>query len=136
MKVYVGATFSRYEEVRRVVDALVAAGHEVTHDWTRTDAFGPDGHPRPELGGGYSMPPAEARRHAQDDVRAVLAADCCVFLGQEASCGWPVELGIAIGADKPCAVVAPFKWTVFWELPMVVVFDTVEDALGGLGVSL
>ncbi len=35
------------------MDALTAAGHDIAHDWTRTDAFGPDGHPWPDTGGGY-----------------------------------------------------------------------------------
>lgn len=130
MQVYVGATFSRYEEARRVIDALAAAGHSCAHDWTRTRAFGADGHPLPDTGGGYELDPEDAAAHATDDVRAVTGADACLFLGEQPSLGWPTEFGIAIATGCPrIVVVAPFRWTVFLALPAVEVVETIDAAL-------
>jgi hypothetical protein len=129
MKVYVGATFSRYPEARAVMDALTAAGHTVTLDWTRTDAFGPDGHPLPGTDGGYKLDPLDGARHAASDIAAIADADLLLMLAQEASCGWPVEVGIGIALDKPVWLVAPFRYTVFWDLLTVTVYDSLDVPL-------
>ena len=42
MKVYVASRFKNYEEVRKVIDKVEAAGHTITFDWTRTSEFDPD----------------------------------------------------------------------------------------------
>jgi hypothetical protein len=134
VKIYVGTTFSRYVEARSAMDALTAAGHTITHDWTRTAAFGSDGHPLPQTSGGYDLPAADQQAHAEDDLRAVLDADLLLILAQEASCGWPIEVGMALawGAAEVW-VVAPFKPTVFWHLPQVRVFDDAAEPLRDLG---
>lgn len=134
-KVYVGSTFSRYAEVRAVVDMITATGREVTHDWTRTRAFGTDGHPLPGTGGGYKLAPDDAAAHALDDLVAVASADLAIFLGDTPSCGWLVECGHAISQGLQVWVVAPFKWTVFWELPQVAVFDDLSGPLELLGCA-
>lgn len=137
MKVYVGATFSRYEEARAVMDAVTEMGHEITHDWTRTRAFGDDGHPLPDTAGGYKLAPEDAAAHAHDDIVAVGDADVCVFLGQEASLGWPVEFGVSLvnpGVSR-VFVVAPFKWTVFLALPKVHEVEDVGAALEWLDAN-
>lgn len=136
MNIYVGATFSRYREARSVMDALTAAGHKVTHDWTRTDAFGEDGHPLPDTGGGYDIDPASQRRHAEDDLFAVEEADLLLILAQQASCGWPVEVGMALAwGTAKVWLVEPFKPTVFWHLPRVRVFSDVAQPLRELGAT-
>jgi hypothetical protein len=133
---YVGATFSRYAEARAVIDALTLTGRECTHDWTRTRAFGSDGHPLPGTGGGYTLERADAAAHAVDDIAAVQRAEVCVFLGEQASLGWPVEFGLALAASCPLIyVVAPFKWTVFLALPTVYVVESAEQALMRLGAD-
>lgn len=129
MNVYVGATFSRYIEARALMDELTAAGHRITHDWTRTDAFGADGHPLPSTAGGYDLDPADGMRHAFDDIAAVRSADLLLMLGSELSCGWPIEVGIGIAEGKEVVVVAPAKYTVFWDLPNVMVYGGVAEAL-------
>lgn len=131
---YVGATFTRYEEARAVVDALCDAGHECAFDWTRTDAFGADGHPLPDVDP-YRLPPEVQARHARNDLAAVRRADLCLFLAQQASCGWPVECGAALAYEVPHVwLVAPFKPTVFWALPGVETFDSLAPALRRLRV--
>ncbi|HVQ60395.1 MAG TPA: hypothetical protein VMS60_15955 [Solirubrobacterales bacterium] len=136
MKIYVGATFSRYLEARSVIDALVAAGHDVTHDWTRTAAFGADGHPLPDSGDGYELPAEEQAAHALDDLAAVKGADLLLILAEQASCGWPVEVGAALAWGKAEVwLVAPFRPTVFWCLPQVSVFESVAQPLRELGAT-
>lgn len=131
MRIYVAATFTRYEEVRALNDRLREAGHSITYDWTRTAAFGPDGHP---LGDGYDLPEAVQARYAQEDLDAVARAEVLLALGEGDSLGWPVEVGAAL-AFGSCIVylVAPRKPTVFWALPRVRVFDGVEEAMTRLG---
>ncbi len=51
------------------------------------------------------------------------------MLASEPSCGWPVETGIGIACGKEIWLVAPFRYTVFWDLPTVRVFDDVAAAL-------
>lgn len=136
MNIYVGATFTRYLEARSVMDQLTAAGHRITHDWTRTDAFGEDGHPLPETAGGYDLPAAEQCAHAQDDRRAVRNSELLLILAQQASCGWPIEVGMALAfGNSKVWVVAPFKPTVFWHLPLVRVFNDVVEPLRELGAT-
>lgn len=136
MNIYVGATFSRYLEARSVMDALTAVGHKVTHDWTRTDAFGEDGHPHPGTAGGYDLPSIKQRVHAEEDLFAVEEADLLLILAQQASCGWPVEIGMALAFGMADVwVVEPFKPTVFWHLPQVRVFDDVATPLRELGAT-
>lgn len=136
MNIYVGATFSRYLEARSVMDALTAVGHAVTHDWTRTDAFGDDGHPLPGTAGGYDLPAAEQSAHALDDLAAVKRADLLLILAQQASCGWPVEVGMALAwGTAKVWLVEPFKPTVFWHLPQVRVFADVAQPLRELGAT-
>ncbi len=129
MIIYVGATFSRYVEARAIMDTLTAAGHVIAHDWTRTDAFDDDGHPLPGSDGGYKLDPDDGERHARDDIAAVQSAHLLLMLASEASCGWPVETGIGVALGKPIWLVAPFRYTVFWDLPNVRVFDDVDAAL-------
>lgn len=136
MRIYVGVTFSRYIEARDVIDALLTAGHEITHDWTRTDAFGPDGHPLPETDGGYALPSAEQAAQALDDLDAVRRAELLLILAEEASCGWPLEVGAALAwGEARVWLVSPFKRTVFWCLPQVSVFDSVAVPLRALGAE-
>jgi hypothetical protein len=131
VRFYVGATFARYEEVREVVDVLEAAGHSCTHDWTRTAEFDQDGHPR---GDGYDASPAVLRASAREDLRGVRQADACLFLGQEASAGWPTEFGAALAyGTARVVVVAPWRGSCFWHLPQVVVVASLAEALEVLG---
>lgn len=136
LNVYVGATFSRYLEARAVMDALTAVGHAITHDWTRTEAFGADGHPLPETAGGYDLPREVQADHARDDLHAVAKSDLLLILAQQASCGWPVEVGAALAwGTARVWIVEPFRPTVFWCLPQVEVFESVDEPLRRLGAG-
>lgn len=133
MKFYLGATFSRYREARDVIDRLVEMGHECVEDWTRAEAFGPDGELLPSHGDGYqendSWP--EAARREVEAVKAVAEANgFCVFLGEQPSLGWTTEFGmsIAFGVES-IYIVNPFKTTVFVSLSQVVLCDDLDEML-------
>lgn len=131
---YVGATFARYAEVRAIGDALVAAGHDWTYDWTRTAHFGADGRP---AGDGYDAHPAEMATQALGDLRGVRTSDVCLFLGQRESAGWPAEFGAALAYGVPDVwVVAPWRASCFWHLPQVELFAVVTTPLRLLGAEV
>lgn len=127
--------FSSYERVRAFCDDLRSAGHEVTHDWTRTDEFGPDGHPHAVEG---DLAPGAAARYAMTDLsHGVRRADVCVFLAEDAGeggfCGSLIEFGYAMATAIPVLVVAPWRPSIFWHLPGVTVLPdepAARDALG------
>lgn len=135
---YVGTTFTRYKEARAVIDRLVELGHECAEDWTRTEKdFGPDGEMLASSGDGYQKADhwqEAAEREVQAVARVSIERGFCVFLGQQASLGWPVEFGMSIAFGVPdIFLIAPFKTTVFAALPQVLVFDDVDDVLDEIG---
>jgi hypothetical protein len=131
---YVGGTFTRYEEVRSVVDRLAALGHECAHDWTRQDQdFDGSGRLKDSAKGGYDMQshwPHQAELEIDAIRRVGAAGGFTIFLGEEASRGWVTEFGMAIAFNVPrIAVVNPFKVTVFDALPNVVLANSVDEAI-------
>jgi hypothetical protein len=142
VRVYAGATFARYEEVREINAALRAGGHVVTHDWTLTDEFGPDG--RPAANDEHGVPEEDrAMAAAVADVEGVRHAEAYLFLGEQASAGWPTEFGMAVAFDavarslgmppRPIHVVAPWRGSVFWHLDNVFVHPAASFALAHFG---
>lgn len=132
MRIYVASRFSDYERVRALCDEIRATGYTVTHDWTRTREFGPDGHPlsaSPD-----DLPPLEARGHAQADLEGVRSADLVVFLADLGDyCGALIEVATAIAAGRQVFVVKPWRPSIFWHLPRVTVYphlDAVRHSLG------
>jgi hypothetical protein len=128
MKLYTASKFANYERVRAFNNAARAAGHAITHDWTRTDEFTADGHPKqadealitPELGGHHA---------ALDLFSGVAPADALVFLAEDGGyCGALIEFGAACALGKPVLIVDPWRASIFWHLPNVTVFAT-EDAV-------
>lgn len=138
-KFYVGATFTRFREVRAIIDTLEAAGHECAEDWTRSQDFDSDGELKSSAGDGYQQADhwPEAANKERDAIREVAEdGGFCIFLGEQPSLGWPVEFGMALAFGVPeIIVVAPFKTTVFVALPEVNVVDTKEDALSVVGAG-
>jgi hypothetical protein len=135
MRVYVAGRFTHYERCRALMDELAATGHTITHDWTRTEEFGDDGHPVFEAKDESGIPPERLAMHAQDDVRGVRTADLVVVLADDQLCGALIEIGCALAYDVPVWVVAPWRWTIFWEHPLVDRFETVDEVRDLLGAA-
>jgi hypothetical protein len=137
MLFYVGGTFTRYEEVRAVIDRLTALGHECAYDWTRSvNDFSVTGDMLASNQGGYVMMdhwPTEAQKEVDAVRRVGDALGFCVFLGEQASLGWPTEFGMAIAFGVPrIAIVNPFKTTVFAALSQVYIAASVDDAVDSI----
>jgi len=128
MRIYVAGRFGRYERCRTLIDRLSAAGHEITHDWTRNEEFGADGHPLAADAGDVSIPASTQARLACDDLEGCATADLFVMIADEPLCGALIEMGAALANGVPCWVIAPWRWTIFWGHPLASVVDD-EDAV-------
>lgn len=68
MKFFVSGSIRHKEEIRSLYAQVEAAGHEITHDWTRSDPIGVKSENTQESG-----------RRAKMDIDGVLAADVYVL---------------------------------------------------------
>ncbi|MFC6286575.1 hypothetical protein ACFP3Q_04420 [Nocardioides sp. GCM10027113] len=131
MKVYVAGALADVENVRAAQAAVMAAGHELTLDWTR----GPDA----TLEGDYGSHPEHSGRIAAHDLEAVLAADAVLVLASEhEGRGMFAELGAALalasrGELEHVGVVGPIRHeSVFFFHPAVRRVPTVHEWLATL----
>lgn len=116
MRVYVAGKWEEKERVREVQAQLIAAGHTITHDWTKE-----------ESSSGYD--PDLMARHAVADKAGVLAADAFVGIFEKdlRYSGAVAELGIAVAMGIPIYILGNFvDRNVFAYLPEV------RRGLGGL----
>lgn len=88
---FVSGSIRHKEEIRQLFGKIVAAGHCITHDWTKTDELGVK-----------RENPAEAGRRAEADLAGVLAADVYVLDSSNENVGKFMygELAAAIVAKK------------------------------------
>jgi hypothetical protein len=125
VRLYVAARFGQYERARALIDDVTALGHRITHDWTRTEEFGPDGHPFHHESNGVRPPGADRyAHHAENDIRAAAEADLLIALADEPLTGGMIEIGVALASRTDVWVCAPWRWTVFWEHPLVTLFES------------
>ena len=123
MKYYIATKLENHAEHNRVRDALNAAGHECTYDWT---SHGPV----------YARGLAVIEQTAQLEHEGVAEADTLIML-------WPggrgthVELGMAIALQKRCLIVsdvedhhgATKETCAFYHHPHVEMLRTVDELL-------
>lgn len=131
MKIYVAGPLADIEKVQRVQSAVVAAGHELTLDWTR----GPD----VTLVKDYGSLPEVSANLATDDLNAVLCADAVlVVMSKHDGRGMFVELGAALtrasrGDLKHVVILGPTQHeSVFCYHPAVQRVSDVDDWLASL----
>lgn len=87
MQIYVSGPVSDTRTVRRVQDAVLAAGHELTLDWSADVSFAE----------GYASQLERSARMAREELDAVLAADAVlVVASRHDGRGMFVELGAAL----------------------------------------
>lgn len=132
MRIYVAGRFARYERCRALIDTLTEAGHHITSDWTRGEWFDAQGHP---LGADADLPADAQTTLALDAVRGSTTADLLVVIADEPLCGALIEMGSALANGVPCWVIAPWRWTIFWEHPLVSVIDGEDSVLPRLALS-
>jgi hypothetical protein len=127
MKFYVAGKFLDYERVRKMVDFLVAHGHEPSYDWTRTDEFGENGHPVNQ--DPHAIPEEKLRWYADNDVRGAQEAEFMVILADGDLCGAWIEMGVALTSDNVVRifVLTPSRYTIFLNLEKVRVLSSYEE---------
>lgn len=95
MKFYVSGKLGAEGGAQHAMEALCAAGHEITIDWTKLP------HLRP-----YDAHPAECRQASVMEVEGVRQADCVVLVSARGGKGLFVELGIALACEIPVRVIS------------------------------
>lgn len=130
MKFYVASQARLKEEVQKIQSGLIAHGHTITFDWTRTADEGGEGILKIDWRGS----PEEGTIHALRERAAVIDSDVLILLlGREGfGPGSFIEFGIAAGLGIETWVIGRRHWTrdsVFFWLPNVMHFDYPEQAL-------
>lgn len=127
MRIYVAGPLAAAAAVRTVQSKVVAAGHELTLDWTR----GPDASIVD-----YGSSPALSADLASKDLVAVLTAEAILVVATEHDGrGMFVELGAALaraerGDLKHIVVVGPIRHeSVFFYHPAVLRVSAVDEWL-------
>lgn len=128
MRVYVAGRVAWIDDVRHAQALAVAAGHEITFDWT-----GAEGETRHD----WTSAVALARHIGEREKGAVLTADAVILIGQGCEeggggLGCFIEVGMALAADVDVFVVGPCRESVFWYQPNVVRVRTSEEAVAAL----
>jgi hypothetical protein len=126
---YAAGRFKDYGNVRKTIDRLATLGYKVTYDWTRTEEFGKDGHPRQD--DAHMLGKETLRQYAYNDLDGVGNADFMVVLADNELAGAWVEFGAALALGvQPIYVIEPYRWTIFLECDGVVVLTWAEfDAI-------
>ena len=131
MKIYVAGPLADTENVQAVQSALVAAGHELTLDWSR----GPD----VTFVDGYGSRPVLSAKLAIEDLNAVLGADAVLVVSSEhEGRGMFVEFGAALaraerGDLRHVVVIGQIRHeSVFYYHPAVQLCSTVDEWLATL----
>jgi nucleoside 2-deoxyribosyltransferase len=109
MRIFVAGKAGEEESARKVMQALIDAGHEITFDWTSIPHLKP-----------YDQHHTESREAAILESRGLLEADAVVLLAHENGVGMYVELGMAIATKKPVYVIGSEQSrTMFLHHPVV-----------------
>ncbi len=129
--IYLGARYSRCEEMLRYAVELEALGHTVTSRWIK------GGHQITDEQLGESTQADElGRRYADEDLEDLHNADLCIFFTEpprttNSRGGRHVEFGIAWAKQIECWIVGP-KENVFHCLPGIQQFETWPECLAAL----
>ncbi|GAA3684818.1 hypothetical protein FB459_2391 [Yimella lutea] len=132
MKIYIAAPLAAAPVVQQTRDLLIAAGHEITYDWTRDMSFVE----------GFATDPEKSAQLATMMISAVLRADAVVVLATEHDGrGMFVELGVALAqaeGGRVCsvAVVGPIRHeSVFFHHPLAQRYERVDEWLLDLATT-
>lgn len=129
-RVYIAARYARYKEMQGVAQTLRDAGFEVTSGW-----IGGNHEPIDKATdeGSHDM---ACRLIAREDLRDLMRSDILLFIGDEPGAyhggGRWFEMGVAYGIRpniKICCVGQ--REIIFQYLPDILMFDTLDDFIGG-----
>ncbi len=132
MRMYVASRFRNYRAVREAIDVLMANGHSITFDWTRTKEFDKQGDLAidPEV----DLTPHEKVTYAFADKRGCEEADAILLLWDEDMGGAYIEVGMGIANGAQIYVVGCERFTIFWALPNVHMFKSMVQLMMYLDV--
>ncbi|MDN5765506.1 MAG: hypothetical protein L0H96_06965 [Humibacillus sp.] len=124
MRIYVAGPVADTVTVQKVQDAVLAAGHELTLDWSADVSFAE----------GFAGQIDRSARMAKEELDAVIAADAVlVVASQHDGRGMFVELGVALARasrgdlDHVVLIGEIHHESVFYFHPLVQRVPTVED---------
>jgi len=115
MKIYIATKLEQADTHNRVRDAFVAAGHQITYDWTTHGSVKQEGYER-------------ISEVAQAEMQGVKNADVVVML-LPGGRGTHVELGMAAAWGKPIVLVASPRTGLFHPDDRTCAFYYVSKAL-------
>jgi hypothetical protein len=132
VRIYVAGPVDDVADVRAVQRAVIAAGHVLSHDWTRAVEA--------DLTSGYSLAPEASARIAAAALDGVMSADAVLVLssGQDGR-GMFVELGAALARaisgdlEHVVAIGETRHDSAFYHHPSVVRVVSVDDWLARVG---
>jgi hypothetical protein len=122
LKVYVAGRTNMLTEVREIQAVVRKQGGVITHDWTKIVD---------EVGGAARDDGVSATRQgefARGDLRGVREANLVIMVAGPGLCGALVEVGAALGQDKPVLIYGePERHSVFFHHPAVGKVSTHEQ---------
>lgn len=129
MNVYVAGSRHEIDTVRLMHTVLQETGHTVTYDWTREENVS-NGKPREN----WLDHPNEGRQIAFAEKQAVSDAEALLICGwgSEKALGTYIEIGMALAQHKPVVWVGPYRNSIFWCLPEVIIVEDVKDGIRAL----
>lgn len=126
---YVAGRFSDWRLIRDVQDVLRAEGYWITYDWTI--------HAEPKEAQAAEwkgeIDPQAQRTAALTDLEAAHDAGLLVLVcngDMAGALGCFVEFGAAAVAGRRIDVIAPARNSIFWHLPNVTVYASVDEWIG------
>ena len=128
MRFYVATRFRNYRAARKLMNTLRGAGHTISYDWTdNQDEF--DALGELKINPEHDLTENEQWALAVQDTAGVFNADAVVLLCDTDMAGAYIEVGMALTKNRRVYTIGKRRWTIFWALPLVTHFDTVEEFL-------
>lgn len=116
MRVYISGAVDDVQRIRKLIQAVRGAGHEITLDWTQLSTQLP-----------YLQHVVANRPLAETLCNAVARCDVLVFVDHSAARGALVELGLALAHQKRIIVCGNILDSIFYTLPLVEVVQSDTD---------
>lgn len=132
MKIFISGQIDDSTSIKRLLDIAVSNGHEITHDWTKTDTFmGDESTKLANL--------KESEQRAFKDIKGVIDADVYILSSDNENVGkgMYVELGAALALRQAGVKDAPDVYiigslnhmSIFYLHPLVKRRESIEDVL-------
>lgn len=137
VSIYTATKFEAYERARRFNDDAISVGYEISHDWTRSEQFAPEGDPLKQ----GKLTQLELTKYGNLDFDGATNCDILVALMDEdyAYLGTPIEIGLGLASGAEVLVVTR-RPSVFFHLSRsranVSLFESENAIREHLGIPL